>query len=242
MYSENSGSVMPYRASISRLGCIFSCGRSICCSTFRSAMPGMSPVISLICLPSENIRFRSSPNSLMAMLALVPESMASMRWLMGCPISMFAPVMPPSFSRTSAINSWRERSFNSKGASSSDTFTPKACSSSSARPVFRATVCISGICNNNSSALRPMRSLSSSETPGSVLRLIVNEPSLKEGRKLCPSVKKHPSAMRNKATVLPSVTRLCFSTHTSDVLYTPFSRLATNDSFISPLVCFCPSR
>ena len=40
--SENSGKEMPYLASTSRLGAMISCGRSICCSTFRSAMPGMS--------------------------------------------------------------------------------------------------------------------------------------------------------------------------------------------------------
>ena len=163
----------------------------------------------------ENILFRSSPNSLMAIFAFVPDNMASIRWLIGCPISMFAPVIVPSFSRTSATSSLRERSPSSNGASISDTFTPNACSSSSARPVLRATVCISGMVNSNSSARCPILLLSSSEIPGRELILIVNEPSLKEGRKLRPSVKNTPSATMKRAIVPPSVTRLCASTQDS---------------------------
>ena len=199
---------MPYLASISRFGVIFSCGRSICCSTFRSAIPGMPSMALLISLPKENILFRSSPNSLIAMLAFVPDSMASMRWLMGWPISILAPVMVPSFSRTSATSSLRERSFSSNGASISEVFTPKACSSSSARPVFRATVCISGILSRSISARCPILSLSSREIPGSEEMLMVNEPSLNGGRKERPNVKKHPKAMMNSAMVLPNVIRL----------------------------------
>ena len=94
--SLNCGNEIPYLANISRFGTIFSSGRSICCSTFRSAIPSTSLTASFIWLPMANIRFRSSPNSLMAMLACVPLNMASIRWLMGCPISMLAPVMTDS--------------------------------------------------------------------------------------------------------------------------------------------------
>ena len=44
--------------------------------------------------------------------------------------------------------------------------------------------------------------------PGSELILMVNEPSLNEGRKLRPSVKNTPKAIRKRTMVLPSVTRL----------------------------------
>ena len=75
----NSGSVIPYLRSMSRRGTIFSSGRSICCSTFRSAMPSTGSMASFISLPIRNMRFRSSPNSFMAMFACVPLSIASMR-------------------------------------------------------------------------------------------------------------------------------------------------------------------
>ena len=175
----------------------------------------MSLIAPLIWLPSENILFRSSPNNLIAIFAFVPDSIASIRWLIGCPISMFAPVIVPNFSRTSATSSLRERSFNSNGASISETLTPNACSSNSARPVFRATVCISGIVINNSSARCPILLLSSSEIPGRELILIVNDPSLNEGRKLRPSVKNTPRATTKSPIVLPRVTRLCASTQVS---------------------------
>ena len=101
------------------------------------------------------------------------------------------------------------------GASISETLTPNACSSNSARPVFRATVCISGIVINNSSARCPILLLSSSEIPGRELILIVNDPSLNEGRKLRPSVKNTPRATTKSPIVLPRVTRLCASTQVS---------------------------
>ena len=181
-------------------------------------MPSTSFTASLIWFPRVNIRFRSSPKSLIAMLACVPLSMASMRWLMGWPISILAPVMTESLWRTSSNSSLCERSLSSKGASSSDTFTPKACSSSSARPVFRATVCISGMESRISSACRPILSDSSSEMPGKELTFIVNEPSLNAGKKLCPNVKKHPNATRKRASVLPTTVRLCANAHSN-----PFS-------------------
>ena len=81
--SANSGSVIPYLRSMSLRGTIFSSGRSICCSTFRSAMPSTDAIDSFISLPMRNMRLRSSPKSFMAMFACVPLSIASMRWLMG---------------------------------------------------------------------------------------------------------------------------------------------------------------
>ena len=211
--SLNSGMEMPYFASISRFGMILISGLSICCSTFRSAMPSTPLIRSLISFPSRNILFRSSPNSLMAIPACVPLSMASIRWLIGWPISMLAPEMVESFSRTSASSSAWERSFSSNGASISDTFTPSACSSSSARPVLRATVCISGMESRSSSAWRPILSDSSSEIPGRELTFIVNDPSLNAGRKLCPRVKNSPRATQNSANVAPTTLFLCLITH-----------------------------
>ncbi|CDE04372.1 unknown [Bacteroides uniformis CAG:3] len=228
---------MPYLASISRLGEMTSCGRSICCSTFRSAIPGIPWMALLISLPRVNMRFRSSPNSLMAMFAFVPDSMASIRWLIGWPISTFAPTMVPSFSRTSATSSLRERSFNSNGASISETFTPRACSSSSARPVLRATVCISGMESSSSSARCPILSLSSREMPGSEEILMVNEPSLKGGRNERPRVKKQPSATTNSPIVPPSTPFLCPNTKVSAEPYHCFILRATAESLFS-LFCF----
>ena len=202
-------------------------------------------MVFFISLPNENMRFRSSPNSLMAMLAFVPDSMASMRWLMGWPISTLAPTIVPSFSRTSATSSLRERPFSSNGASISDTFTPKACSSSSARPVLRATVCISGMESSSSSARCPILSLSSSEMPGREDMLMVNEPSLKGGRKERPSVKKQTSATANRPTVPPSTLFLCPSTKVSAVPYHAFILRATGESPVarfSSLIFSFPSR
>lgn len=139
-------------------------------------MPSTPPIAALMLLPIENMRFRSVPKSLMAMLACVPESMASMRCEMGCPISTFTPGRVLSLARISASTSSFDRLPSSNGASISEVFTPKACSSSSARPVLRATVWISGTESSSSSVRRPMASDSSSEMPGSVLTLMVNDP------------------------------------------------------------------
>ena len=49
--SPNSARVMPYFASMSRRGTICSCGRSTCCSTFRSAMPSTPAILCRICCP-----------------------------------------------------------------------------------------------------------------------------------------------------------------------------------------------
>ena len=200
---------------MSRLGFISSSGRSICCSTLRSAMPSTVPMASFIWLPISNILLRSSPNSLMAILACVPLSMASIRWLIGWPISILAPVITESFFLTSLSISSCERSFSSNGASISDTFTPSACSSSSARPVFLATVCISGIDSRIFSARRPILSDSSSDIPGKELMFIVSEPSLNFGRKLWPRVKNNPRAATKSIAVEATTGRLWASAHVS---------------------------
>ena len=122
---------------------------------------------------------------------------------------MFTPVSTDSFLRTSASTSACVRSFSSNGASISDTFTPKACSSSSARPVLRATVFISGTVSSSFSARRPMLSDSSSEMPGRVLTLIVNDPSLKGGKKLRPKVKNNPRERAKRMKVTPKTYLRC---------------------------------
>ena len=154
-----------------------SSGRSTCCSMLTSATPSTVFMAAWICLPVRNMVFRSSPNSFTAIWACVPESMASMRCDIGCPISMFAPGMVDSFSLTSLATAPRVRPLSSiYGASISETLEPSACSSSSARPVLRATVLTSGTSRMSSSARRPMRSLSSRDMPGNALTLIVNDP------------------------------------------------------------------
>ena len=183
------------------------CGRSICCSTFKSTKPGIPLTASCIFWPIVNIWFRSVPKILIAILASVPESIASIRCEIGWPISILAPVIVESFCRTSSITSERLRSFSSKGASISETFTPRACSSSSARPVLRATVLISGTSSNKASASRPNRSDSSREIPGKELTLIVNEPSLNGGKKLRPKLKKATKATTNRQTIDPNTAR-----------------------------------
>ena len=188
-----------------RLGVMVSWGRSTCCSTLRSAMPSTSLISLRISLPRAKRRLRSGPKILMAMLALVPESMASMRWLMGDPTSMFTPGMACSFSLMSATTSSFERPSRAKGASISEVLTPRACSSSSARPVLRPTTSISGMVISALSAMVPMRSDSSIDTPGRVLTLMVNEPSLKDGKKLLPMPAKITMA-RTRAAAVPKMT------------------------------------
>lgn len=69
----------PYRASISRRGVILSCARLhllFHADVGDASTPAMERPI---CVARAYIRLRSSPKSLMAMLAFVPESMASIR-------------------------------------------------------------------------------------------------------------------------------------------------------------------
>lgn len=106
MNSENSGRGIPYLASISRL--VWSA-----IGTFNLLFQGQignsvnSWMTSLICPPMLYSLFKSFPNnSLMAMSSLLyRESMASIRWEIGWPISMFTPFSSPSRWRTSAKNS-----------------------------------------------------------------------------------------------------------------------------------------
>ncbi len=152
---------------------------------------------------------KSGPNTFTAIWASVPDSMASMRWDIGCPISMFAPGMVDSFSLTSLATAPRVRPLSSiYGASISETLEPSACSSSSARPVLRATVLTSGTSRMSSSARRPMRSLSSRDMPGNALTLIVNDPSLNDGRKPRPRVNSTIVASIKIIPVAPSTMRV----------------------------------
>ena len=52
-----------------------------------------------------------------------------------------------------------------------------------------------------------MRSLSSSDTPGSVLTLMVNEPSLNEGKNERPKVKNRLTVNTTSAAVTPNIQR-----------------------------------
>ncbi len=187
-----------------------SCGRSICCSIFASTTPGTVDATALILLPMVNSLVRSSPKSFMAICASVPESMASIRCEIGWPISMLTPGRCDSLWRRSLTISLRERPWSRVyGASISLTFTPRECSSSSARPVLRATVRISGMDSIIFSASRPSWSLFSSDMPGRVLTLIVSEPSLNGGRKLRPRVKNSPIHTRNSTDTPISIGLIC---------------------------------
>ena len=145
--------------------------------------------------------------------------MASIRCDIGCPISRLTPDSTLIRWRMSAITSSLERSASTKGASISDALTPSACSSNSARPVLRATVCISGIESSISSALRPIASDSSSDTPGNVLTLMVKEPSLNAGKKLCPKLQNTTMAATKSEKVVPSTPFLWRNAHSSARLY-----------------------
>ena len=164
--SLNCGNEMPYRASISRFGSIFSSGRSICCSTFKSAIPS-TLLTARFDLVADLIHFvQFVAEQFDAMPAVVPLSMASIRWLMGCPISMFAPDMTDNLRRTSSKTSVWLRSSNSMVL-----LFPIRSRREHARPVppvpvLRATVLISGMESNSSSACRPILSDSSKEMPG----------------------------------------------------------------------------
>ena len=174
-------------------------------------MPSISFMASRVLFARLYIVCRSSPNSFIAILARVPDSMASMRWVIGAPTSTIIPGTSCSLCLTSSSTSSFERSPSTNGASISDTFTPRACSSSSARPVFLPTVFISGIVSSSFSTRCPMRSDSSSDTPGSVLTFIVNEPSLNGGRKLRPSDRNSTIVTRTTAAAAPSMPRLWLS-------------------------------
>ena len=66
-------------------------GMSFCCSVDRSTTPGIWPIALSTSLASSRSLSRSSPNTLTAMLARVPESMWSIRWPMGWPNCALTP-------------------------------------------------------------------------------------------------------------------------------------------------------
>ena len=123
---------------------------------------------------------------------------------------MLTPGISSKRLRISAITSSFERSERTKGASISELFTPRACSSSSARPVFLATVFISGIWRRIFSTLPPILSDSSRDIPGIVLTFIVNDPSLNGGKKLLPRLKKTTKARTSNAPVMEITTLFLF--------------------------------
>ena len=61
-----------------------------------------------------------------------------------------------------------------------------------------------------------MRSDSSSEMPGKVVTLMVNEPSLKGGKKFRPKVQSQPSASTRLTAERPTTKRLCLTTTASN--------------------------
>ena len=174
--------------------------------------------MSLICRPIANNLLRSLPKTFMAICDCAPESIASMRCEIGWPISTIAPGICPSLERSSRLTSLRLRLVRTYGASISDTLTPNECSSSSARPVLRATVRISGVSIIIRSASLPILSLSSSEIPGRVDTFIVKDPSLKGGKKPRPSVKNKAIAPTKRIATLIRSARLCLRTPVSDLL------------------------
>ena len=108
-------------------------------------------------------------------------------WMpIGCPMVMFAPETLANFARTSSMNSARVRSLSTNGASISAAFTPWACSSSSALPVRRVVVWISGILSSSASTRLPILLLSAKEMPGKLTEEMTSEPSLNSGKKLRP--------------------------------------------------------
>lgn len=123
----------------------------------------------------------------MAMFALVPESMWSMRWPMGCPMVRFAPETVPSRSPHLRHELGTGSFSKTNGASISAEFTPCACSSSSARPVRRVVTWISGTFSSSSSSRLPILLLSSNEMPGKLTAEMTSEPSLNSGKKLRPN-------------------------------------------------------
>ena len=191
----------------------------------------MDDISLFIWFPRANILFRSVPKSFMAIPALVPESIASIRCEIGCPISILTPGMAESFVLISARTSDLDLLSSSKGASISETLTPRACSSSSARPVLRATVLISGTDRRMFSAILPTLSDSSSETPGKVLTLMVKEPSLKAGRKLLPRVQNTAIAAASRTATPPKTVLRWDNVHVNAFSYHFLSHLTIAGSW-----------
>ena len=126
------------------------------------------------------------------------------------------PGIEASFSRTSVRNSSCERSFKSKLTSISAPLVDCECSSSSPRPVRLAVDVTSGIESNSLSMILPRLLFSNNETPGLHTAEIVNEPSLKSGKKLCPILKNRPKAISNTTIVPPKIDFLCDNAHSKE--------------------------
>ena len=161
----------------------------------------MAPLISL---PRVNMRFRSSPNSLMAMFAFLYRIAWRLYWWLeiGWPISTFVPTMVPSFSRISLHTSCCARAvFNHNGASiqrrlPQSVFVQLCTSRFTGHGLY-----FWGMESSSSSARCPIFVAFFQEMPGSEEILMVNEPSLKGGRNERPRVKKQPSATTNSPIV-----------------------------------------
>lgn len=151
---------------------------------------------------------------------------------------MFAPVIVPSFSRTSATSSLRGRSSVQTVPRFPKTFTPSACSSSSARPVLRATVCISGIVSSNSSARCPILLLSRYARQRTD---IDGERAFIERRKEAAPDKEY-LGRSGKGRWCCRVSPVCEPAPCQRLFVNAFIQRATKDSFSSLFVLLLPSR
>ena len=173
----------------------------------------------LIRLQIDSISFRSAPKSLMAILACVPERIWSIRCPNGWPTIQTTPGTLRNRLRTSSMISAFERLPFMKLTSISDELVDCECSSSSPRPVRRVVLVTSGTICNCRSMILPRWSLSLSETPGLHTAVIVNEPSLKSGKKLEPNVKKVTRARIKSIPVPLRTRRLCSNTQAKALEY-----------------------
>ena len=177
-------------------------GISTWVSTARSTAPGTAAIASRAAAAMRRNSARSVPKILTAIAARVPESMWSMRCEIGCPTENSRPGIIDSSSRSRASISSRSSKPGSSRTSISEYSTPSACSSSSARPVRRATVITPGCLITTRSAARTNSSLCSSEVPGSVTAVRVSAPSWNSGRKAVPK-RAAPTPARISSTATP---------------------------------------
>ena len=120
-----------------------SCGTVACSWLERSTIPGTSPRTSSAADARRRSTDRSGPKIFTARLALEPEIMWSMRWLMGWPKVTLTPGIVATARRISTSRSSFGRPFRST-TSISAPLTPCRCSSRSARPVRRLVDTTSG--------------------------------------------------------------------------------------------------
>ena len=153
---------------------------------------------------------RSGPKILIAKLALEPEIMWSMRWLIGCPKVTATPGIVATARRISVSNSSFGRPRRST-TSISAPLTPCRCSSRSARPVRRLVDTTSSKASSDSSTWRPRASLSSRVIPGGAATAMVRAPSLNSGIKVLPNVGTRVSEAASASTAPPD-TRKGWST------------------------------